>query len=117
MASEGSGLACISVTRTNQGIATLRHFRVLVDGVESGGVRKNKTILLSVDPGEHDVQVYLDRLRTPVLRVDVAANQRVHLEVGQRQQGFWSLAAPIQALIRPSRVLYLRRVSQAPVGQ
>jgi hypothetical protein len=49
----------------------LRPYRVMVDGKRVGGVRNDMTEEFIVTPGEHAVQLKIDFVGSPVLRITV----------------------------------------------
>jgi hypothetical protein len=51
----------------------LRPYRVIIDGKRIGGVRDDRTEEFTVTPGEHTVQLKIDFVGSPVLRITVEA--------------------------------------------
>lgn len=69
-----------------------RDYRVMVDGREVARVGNDSSASVSVDPGTVDVQLQVDWCRSPTVRLDVGADETVHLECGPN-------ANPLLALI------------------
>jgi hypothetical protein len=57
----------------------LRPYRVMVDGKRVGGVRNDMTEEFIVTPGEHAVQLKIDFVGSPVLRITVQVGETVTL--------------------------------------
>jgi len=106
-----AGLAGIEIRRTRDWFATWRRLSIRIDGAEAGAVGYGRTTRLGVAPGRHTVRVSVDWIvRTPEVVVEVAAGEVAVLEVGQRQRGWRLLLSGIETIVRPHKVLYLRRI-------
>jgi hypothetical protein len=63
----------------------LRPYRVIVDGKRVGGVRNDRTEEFTTTPGEHTVQLKIDFVGSPVLRITVEAGETVTLRAGAHE--------------------------------
>ena len=60
----------------------LRKYKIFVDGVESGSVRRNGSISIALAPGSHIVSLRIDWAGSPEIRVDIKPDQTEHLFCG-----------------------------------
>jgi hypothetical protein len=75
------GQAILELTRVdNRWKDRLRAYRVTVDGLEVGEIRRGETKDFPVEPGSHEVVLRIDWCRSPTLEVDVAPGTRVPLQ-------------------------------------
>ena len=66
-----------------------RSYRIEVDGRRCGGVRRGRTLTLSLPAGRHVVCARIDWMGSPVLLVDVPAGSSVTCRV-EPAGGAWS---------------------------
>ena len=89
----------------------LRAYRVLLDDVPAGTIRRGGTVQLDVAPGHHHVQVTIDWGRSPVLELELADGEEVELRC-------FTDATPLTALWRATvgRRRYLGLEREPTVG-
>lgn len=75
-------MATILLRRRGGWQDALRSYRVFIDGIAVGDIRRNAEFSVSVEPGLHTVQLKIDWLGSPETRVAVEANQVCILECG-----------------------------------
>ncbi|MET8424030.1 hypothetical protein [Nocardia sp. NPDC004860] len=69
-------MAQITVQRRPGGyVDLLRKYRVFIDGSEVGRIGRGEMLTVSVDPGNHEVQLELDWGTSPTVTVDLATDE------------------------------------------
>lgn len=94
-------MANVHVRRGSQLSGSVRNLKVFVDGTEVGAVKRNETVMFAIDPGDHDVYVKMDWVRSPALTITATDGSNVHLLAvlpEHRLQAFKSLLQPRKGL-------------------
>jgi hypothetical protein len=81
MSSEFEG-ARIRILRGGGWQDALRNYKVLVDGAPSGDIKRNSELVIPVSPGLHSVQLSIDWLGSPEVRINVNNGQTRVLNCG-----------------------------------
>ncbi|MGW0230875.1 hypothetical protein ACWDWO_21390 [Actinopolymorpha singaporensis] len=59
-----------------------RAYRILVDGVQVGRVRRGESTTVTLTPGTHHVRLRIDWCTSPEVSVDITAGEQSELECG-----------------------------------
>src|SRR4051794_37691511 len=74
------GRATVSVRRADTTrFAILRTYKVSIDGDPVGAIRRGTVVSFDVSPGDHEVQVKIDWLLSPVVTVSLGQGESVSL--------------------------------------
>ncbi len=107
----GSHRAVIEVRRLPGWFAAWRRISIRLDGAPVGRIEAGGSLSIPVAPGSHSVDARIDWVATPPLELTLHPGDTVRLELSPRASGPAGLLVGVLALVRPSRVLELRRVS------
>jgi len=92
----------------------LRKLWIFIDGEKKAYVKNGKTVSLEVNPGNHEVFVSMDYLKSNKVELTLDSAEAVHLECGSTLRGirfYFSLFIILAAYIfRSIKVFYVKRV-------
>ncbi|GAA2760828.1 hypothetical protein [Actinopolymorpha rutila] len=82
-----------------------RAYRILVDGVQVGKVRRGESTTVTLTPGTHHVRLRIDWCTSPEVSVDITAGEQSELECGPARS---ELGNARQMREAPDTYLWLR---------
>jgi hypothetical protein len=90
-----------------------RAYRILVDGVQVGKVRRGESASVALTPGAHRVRLRIDWCTSPELAVEIAAGRQSELECGPERS---ELGNARQMREAPETYLWLRPAHEPADG-
>ena len=97
-------MANVQVRRGSQISGAIRGLKIFIDGHGAGVVKRNETVRLAVQPGDHEVYVKMDWVRSPALAITAAEGADVRLLAILPEGRLQTLIS----LLRPRKGLTLR---------
>lgn len=82
------GETILKITRLTSYPDRLRVYKIVVDGKEMGFIRAGETVQVSVEPGNHRINLKIDWCRSNIIEIVAKAETEYKLECGSSLSGW-----------------------------
>ena len=106
-----SGLtAKLRIKRATSYAESLRSYAIVVDGEKIGKIRMNETKEFAMTPGNHEIYVKVNFMRSNLVTTNLSSCETLELECGPVNTGWRLPLSFIWWFIRPHKYFWLRIV-------
>jgi hypothetical protein len=103
----------IHIERERNGLTdSVRAYRILLDGVLVGEVKRGRSRTLVVERGHHELRLGVDFMRSPVLHLELATGEEARVRCWPNAKPPWNL---YWLVFRRSRYIGIERLADSPL--